>query len=54
MNAEWHQAHPMPKNTSLEEKIAWHVEHSKHCHCRPIPEPLLEEIKRRFIKIPAN
>lgn len=47
MNAEWHLANKMPKNPTLEQRIAWHLEHQKHCHCREIPAKLLEEIKKR-------
>jgi len=35
LNKEWHLAHPMPKNATIEERIGWHLEHSKHCECRP-------------------
>lgn len=37
---EWHLNHKMPKKPSLEERIAWHKEHAKHCSCRPIPESI--------------
>jgi hypothetical protein len=47
VNAEWHLANKMPKNPTLEQRIAWHLEHQKHCHCRKIPSKLLEEIKKR-------
>jgi hypothetical protein len=47
INKEWHVKNVMPKNPSLEERIAWHIEHSQNCSCRPIPEKLLSEIKRR-------
>jgi hypothetical protein len=47
INKAWHEAHRMPKNPSLEERIAWHREHVKHCTCRPIPEKLAAEMKRR-------
>ena len=47
LNKEWHLAHRMPKNATIEERIAWHIEHSKNCACRPIPEKLKVEIKKR-------
>jgi len=47
LNKEWHLAHRMPENATMEERIAWHLEHSKHCACRPIPEKLKTEIKKR-------
>lgn len=43
---EWHLAHRMPKNATLEQRIAWHKEHVKNCNCRPMPRKLLEEIKK--------
>jgi uncharacterized protein YdeI (YjbR/CyaY-like superfamily) len=36
----WHEKHKIPKNPSLEERLAWHQEHKKHCGCRPIPKSL--------------
>ena len=47
LNKEWHLAHRMPKNATIEERIAWHIEHSKNCNCRPIPDKLKAEIKKR-------
>jgi hypothetical protein len=38
LNKEWHLAHLMPKNATMEQRIAWHAEHVEHCACRPIPE----------------
>ena len=52
LNKEWHLAHPMPKNPSLQQRIEWHIEHFKNCNCRhDIPEKLKEEMKRLKIKI---
>lgn len=47
LNKEWHLTHRMPKNATIEERIAWHLEHSKHCNCMPIPDKLKAEIKKR-------
>jgi len=44
LNKEWHLTHRMPKNATLEQRIAWHLEHKKNCGCRDIPEKLKEEI----------
>jgi hypothetical protein len=52
INKEWHRAHRMPKNPSLEERIEWHVEHAQHCGCREIPGNLKEKMKKLNIKIP--
>jgi hypothetical protein len=47
INRAWHGKNRMLKNPSLEERITWHLEHSKNCSCRPIPEKILAEIKKR-------
>ncbi len=47
LNREWHLAHRMPLNATIEQRIAWHVEHSRHCACRPLPAKLAEEMRRR-------
>lgn len=49
INKEWHLKNKMPKNAKLEERINWHLEHQKKCHCRPIPEKLLSEMKSKNI-----
>lgn len=46
INREWHQLHKMPKNPTSEQRIAWHVEHAKHCRCRPIPEGVYALMQR--------
>jgi hypothetical protein len=46
INKDWHEQNKMPKNPSLDERIKWHLEHAKHCACRPIPAKLLLEMKR--------
>jgi hypothetical protein len=53
INAAWHDAHPMPKSPTLDQRIAWHVDHAKHCGCRPIPEKLAAEMKNRGMKVPV-
>jgi hypothetical protein len=47
LNSEWHLTHRMPVNATIEQRITWHIEHEKHCGCRPIPEKLKAEIKKR-------
>jgi hypothetical protein len=46
INKEWHLKHKMPKNPSMEERIAWHKEHAKHCSCMPIPVKLAALMKK--------
>ena len=53
LNKEWHLAHLMPKNPSIKDRIEWHLEHTKNCGCREIPEKLKEEMKKLKIRIPG-
>ncbi|HEX7762983.1 MAG TPA: hypothetical protein VF433_05180 [Cellvibrio sp.] len=47
LNAEWHRNHKMPVNPTLEQKLEWHLAHIKHCACRPMPQSLVDELKKR-------
>jgi hypothetical protein len=38
LNKEWHLQHPMPKDATLDQRIAWHLEHKTNCACRDTPE----------------
>jgi hypothetical protein len=49
LNKEWHLANAMPKHPTIEQRIAWHLEHKKNCGCRDIPGKLKEEMKKRSI-----
>jgi hypothetical protein len=51
LNKEWHLANKMQVNAGFEERVKWHLAHVKNCACRPIPEKLLEEMKRKGIQI---
>ncbi len=50
INREWHLKHKMPKNPSIEQRIAWHIEHQKNCSCRKISGKMAEEMTKRGIK----
>jgi len=52
INAAWHKANSMPKNPTLDQRIAWHVAHAAACGCRELTPKLREEFKRRGLKIP--
>ena len=45
INAEWHGKNRMPKNATTGQRIKWHLEQSKKCGCRKMPENLLAIIK---------
>jgi len=47
INANWHLQNKMPKNPSLDERIAWHVAHVKNCRCREMPETIKKEIEKK-------
>jgi hypothetical protein len=40
LNADWHRTNRMPKNATLDQRIAWHVGHTANCGCRPMPESI--------------
>lgn len=49
LNKEWHHAHPMPKNPTQDQKIAWHIEHSKNCSCRKMPAKIAQMIASKTL-----
>ena len=50
LNKQLHQAHKMPKNATIDQRIKWHVEHLKNCQCRTdYPEKLKIEMEKRGI-----
>jgi hypothetical protein len=54
LNKEWHQEHRMPPNASKAQKLRWHLEHVKHCACRPLPLGVAEELARRGMSLPGR
>jgi hypothetical protein len=46
LNKEWHLAHRMPANATLQQRIEWHIEHQKNCNCRPTPQKILAAINK--------
>jgi len=50
INREWHEKNRMPANANFEQRVQWHLEHRKYCHCRPIPQKLAEEMKKKGIR----
>jgi len=47
VNKEWHLKNRMPKNAGSEQQLEWHVEHQKHCGCRPMPEGLKKLVSNK-------
>jgi hypothetical protein len=54
VNAAWHDAHPMPKGATLDQRVAWHVAHAKACGCRAVPATIAAELERRGIAPPRR
>jgi hypothetical protein len=54
LNADWHRAHPMPKNPTLDQRVAWHLEHAKTCGCRELPKSVVEALKSQRAKSAAK
>ena len=53
INAKWHAAHRMPMPTTLDQRVAWHIAHARHCGCRPdLPPTIVAELKRRGLRVP--
>jgi hypothetical protein len=42
----------MPAKATLEQRLQWHLEHSKNCACRPIPAKIAEELKKKNMTLP--
>ncbi len=53
MNADWHRSHPMPKNPTEAQRIAWHWAHAIACGCRPIPAKLAERMSSLGLEVPS-
>ncbi|MHC1716285.1 MAG: hypothetical protein AB9915_00085 [Candidatus Dojkabacteria bacterium] len=51
INKEWHLANKMPKNPTFDQRIEWHIGHTQNCTCRLPSGKILEELKKRGIKI---
>ena len=37
INEAWHLAQKMPANPTEDQRLAWHLDHPKHCGCRKMP-----------------
>ena len=47
LNKIWHEAHVMPKNASMQQRIAWHTAHASECACRPVPRTVREAMDKQ-------
>jgi hypothetical protein len=53
INKEWHLAHKMPRNASLEQRLEWHVKHAANCNCRDMPAGIQRELEARGLIEPT-
>ena len=54
INREWHEQNRIPKNATLEQRVSWHLKHSKRCACRPIPPSVREAMAQQEKQPPTN
>jgi hypothetical protein len=48
MSAIWHAKHVMPKNVTVEQRIARHVDHADHAKTTLVSQLSAEDVERRF------
>jgi hypothetical protein len=53
LNRAWHEAHKMPKNPTLEQRLEWHIAHSLNCACREMPPKIRVECEARGLLGPT-
>lgn len=51
---QWHAQHRMPENPTSKQRTEWHLEHAKHCGCRPIPAGVLALMKNQGLQAPSR
>jgi hypothetical protein len=47
INKAWHEKNLMPKKATYEDRVRWHLGHSRNCRCREMPEDIRKELMRR-------
>jgi hypothetical protein len=54
INKAWHEAHKLPRNATLEQRLEWHLSHAFNCGCREMPaKKIREELKARGLLDPT-
>jgi hypothetical protein len=48
-NDEWHSKNSLPQNSSIDQRVQWHMDHARNCSCPSFDEDILEEIKKRYL-----
>jgi len=52
INRGWHDANPMPKNATPDQRMAWHTGHAAYCGCRAIPAGVIKLFIDRGLPVP--
>lgn len=52
LNRLWHEANPMPKNPTPEQRMAWHTGHAANCACRAMPAGVIQLFVDRGLPVP--
>ncbi|WP_187968177.1 hypothetical protein [Aquibium microcysteis] len=54
INRVWHEGHPMPKNPTELQRLAWHSEHARHCGCRGIADGVARLFEKHGVPVPPR
>ena len=46
LNREWHRLHRMPQRATREQRIKWHVAHTRACACREVPDSIKADVAK--------
>lgn len=52
LNRLWHEAYPMPKNPTPEQRMAWRTGHAANCACRAMPAGVIRLFVDRGLPVP--
>ena len=52
LNRQWHEANPMPKNPTPEQRMVWHTGHAANCACRAMPAGVIQLFIDRGLPVP--
>lgn len=53
INREWHEAHKLPRDATLERRLDWHLSHAANCGCRAMPDSIRRELEHRGLIVPT-
>ena len=48
-NDDWHSKNSLPPNSTIKQRVQWHIEHARNCPCPSMDADILEEIKKRYL-----